>query len=222
MDTTELINKLNELKRNSFNQIMTSDINDIVSSLSEDDFNSLIPGINDDVDIIIFEYCFKSKKDLSSQLHNISKYLKYLNNWYDVDLCLPYIKSPIDLDFYLPIAKDYLKDPNPFVKRLGYVLFLKADLKKAEVIDQIAPLFKDDDNINVKMAEGWLLSFMYIANHKHTYDVISKSKIPYEIKRLGISKVIDSFRVDAKEKNNLKSLRVKLREEYLNNTKETK
>lgn len=210
MNNSELLTRLSKIKRNSFKQIPNKDINEIVKSLTPEDVSSLVPGIHDDIDLIIFKWCFSSSKDLPSQLAAIKPYLKFMNSWYDVDMCMAYISAPIDIDFYLPICQKFICDKNPFVRRLGYVILIKADLSNEEILKTVFSLIKEDGDHNVRMAEGWLISFMFIKSFSFTYKYLSGDTIPYSISRIGLSKGLDSFQISDKDKLKIKKLRREL------------
>jgi len=217
MNNSELLDRLSKIKRNSFKQIPNKDINEIVKSLSPEDVRSLVPGIHDDIDLIIFKWCFSSNKDLPDQLAAIKPYLKFMNSWYDVDMCMAYISSPIDFDFYLPICQKYISDKNPFVRRLGYVILIKADLSNEDILNRIFSLIKEDGDHNVRMAEGWLISFMFIKSFDFTYNFLLNDTIPYSISRIGLSKGLDSYQISSIDKLKIKKLRRVLFDKHTKN-----
>lgn len=151
-------------------------------------------------------------KDIEEQFQFIEDNFFLLSSWWHVDELLVFIKDvPISLAFKK--SKIYLKNKNEYVRRWGYVLFLKNLYKDKKILNNIFNLFKDDSSYHVMMAEARLLSYLAIYFKDETYSYLKESNLSYSLISKTISKINDSYRVSKEDKELFKKLRNKLKEE---------
>ena len=67
------------------------------------------------------------------------------------------------------------------------------------------------DKYYVKMANAWLISYMFINYYHDTFKFVENNNLDNWTVKKGISKTIESFRVSNEQKNELKELRNKLK-----------
>lgn len=135
-----------------------------------------------------------------------------LQDWWHVDQLTQFIKRPVVFSFALSKAQQYIASSKPFVRRWGYVLFLVGLQKDKNYTEQILSLMKDDDEYYVQMAEAWLIADLAVFNVEAVKSFLQTSKLKYNILGKAIQKMCDSFRISQQDKQFVKSLRSKLKD----------
>lgn len=135
-----------------------------------------------------------------------------LQDWWHVDQLTQFIKRTVDFSFALSKAQQYIASSKPFVRRWGYVLFLVGLQKDRNYTEQILSLMKDDDEYYVQMAEAWLIADLAVFNVEAVKSFLQTSKLKYNILGKAIQKMCDSFRISQQDKQFVKSLRSKLKD----------
>jgi 3-methyladenine DNA glycosylase AlkD len=213
--TQDLIDRFAKAGKNSFGQTPMGEVKKAALELAQDPQKLSLVQLKKDhaVDLaVVSAVMIKSRKaGLLSQLQAINPYLDALDTWDLVDTCLSYVHKPIPFEAYLPYSRKLLSDPRAFVRRLGYDVFLKADLADNNQVKKIIPLFKNDPQHTVEMAEGWLMSYICIANPSAALNFFQTSKLKYRLLSIGISKSLDSYRVSDSVKSQLKKIRENIR-----------
>ena len=176
------------------------DIAKVFSNISFIDFdlNSIY-----EVTFLYFYISLKREKELGKQLVFIKNNIKYVDSWGIVDSTFQLLNKPS-----LKILEDLTKSKNLFIRRYGYVSMLNYSKNNA-LTDKIINLLKEDDEYYVNMAEGWVLSYLLIYDFDQTYNFLLNNLNLLSIKKIGIQKAIDSFRVSDENKNKLRELRKK-------------
>ena len=217
--TNEDILEAIEPKRRSNGRVYNGDLKSYGLQLlkTREDLSELIIGKNQDVDFVFFHAILtRDKKNFRKHLEDIDPYLDTFDSWDDTDNIITHFKKPIDFDFFYKMVERYLKSDNPYVRRLGYVGFIKADLRPKQNCYQIIKLFKNTQEHTLIMAQGWLMAEMYINNPKLMYDYFMASNLSYKILSTAISKCTDSFRISPAEKTELRKIRTTLKQRRKN------
>ncbi len=136
-----------------------------------------------------------------------------LHDWWHVDGIVSFLGDSLDFDYALIKAKEYIKSELPYVRRLGFVLFIPRLVRDAAKIEPLFELFKNDDEYHVVMGEAWLLSYLAICDADRTYSYLQNCDLKYNIVGKAIQKICDSYVVSAEDKERFKSLRAS-RKEY--------
>ena len=134
-----------------------------------------------------------------------------LQDWWHVDQLTQFIKKPVDYQFALSKAKLYIESDKPFVRRWGYVLFLVGLQKNKTNTKEILLLMKDDEEYYVQMAQAWLIADLAVYNIETIKEFIYNTKLKYNIIGKAIQKICDSFRISYEDKEYLKRLRNKVK-----------
>ena len=134
-----------------------------------------------------------------------------LQDWWHVDQLTQFIKKPVDYQFALSKAKLYIESDKPFVRRWGYVLFLVGLQKNKTNTKEILLLMKDDEEYYVQMAQAWLIADLAVYNIETIKEFIYNTKLKYNIIGKAIQKICDSFRISYEDKEYLKKLRNKVK-----------
>ena len=201
-------------KRRSNGRVYNGDIKSIGKTFIQEntDVSQLIIGEDFEIDFVYFHIVLtKHKKNFPQQLKDIEPFLHTLDSWYRVDNLITYFKKPIDFDYFYKKSKIYLKSNNPYVNRLGYVGYIKADLKSCANCKIILSLIQNTDEHTLIMAQGWIMAEMYVYQPELIYNYFLASNLNYPILSMALSKCTDSYRISKEEKDKLRKLRLILR-----------
>lgn len=135
-----------------------------------------------------------------------------LQDWWHVDQLLQFLKKPVDFDFAFDKAKEYINSELTFTRRWGYVLFLAGLQKDISHTKAILSLMKDDEEYYVQMAEAWLIAELGVFNIEEVKHFLESTTLNYKITGKAVQKLCDSFRISKEDKEFVKSLRTKLKE----------
>jgi hypothetical protein len=171
------------------------------------DLDDLVLGVEHDVDAVFIEASMLRSKTFEEKMDSIKRELPFLNTWDLTDEIIRFLKKPLPAKQVKKYSLKFLKDKNPFVRRLGYTLWLKSDLSIKDTLEMIFPLFKSQEEDTVLMAQAWLISYMFIYSFSFTYDFILHSSLDYRLISKGLSKTTDSFRIKEEDKVKIRALR---------------
>lgn len=138
--------------------------------------------------------------------------IKYIDNWSACDVFCSGLRKQIKnhlADFFETKIVSLLKSNQEFTTRVGLVI-LKSSYIRPEYLDLIFDWIEKIRNRNeyyVKMAIAWLLAECFIKFPSATTGYLVESKLPKWTYNKTISKICDSYRVDAKTKTMLKRMR---------------
>lgn len=156
-----------------------------------------------------FQVSLAEKKGIEEKFAFIEENFDKLQDWWHVDQLSQFVDKELTFDFGYEKAKVYVQSELPFARRWGYVLFMPSLVKEACVAEKIFPLFKDDDEYYVQMAEAWLISYLGIYEPEKTLAYLEGCPLKYNIAGKGIQKICDSFRVSRDWKERFKEVRKK-------------
>lgn len=135
-----------------------------------------------------------------------------LQDWWHVDQLLQFLRKPLDFGFAFEKAKEYINSELTFTRRWGYVLFLAGLQKDISHTKAILSLLKDDGEYYVQMAEAWLIADLGVFNIEEVKRFLESTTLNYKITGKAVQKLCDSFRISKEDKEFVKSLRTKLKE----------
>jgi len=134
------------------------------------------------------------------------KFIKKIDNWAICDsFCSSCKIVEKHEDKYFTEAIELCLNSKEFISRVGLVLILNHFISKEKlsvIFDTLNKITSDEFYIN--MAEAWLVCEMYTKFPKETTEFIKKNSLNKFTQNKAISKIHDSFRVSAKEKELLK------------------
>lgn len=221
---SELLNDIEKLKNPKLSEFSKNILNTSieVKGIYSKDVKTLIKkykdiNINDfeldkfyELNFLYFAIGLQQKKTLNEQVEFVFENKEHLLSWGITDSTYQYFKVSV-FENTLPTIKLFISQKEEFLIRYGYLLLFKF-LKDTTIYDTIFNLFKNSDFFYVKMAEAWILSYLYIYDSKKTYDYLFSSDISFGIKNMAIRKILDSYRVNKEEKEKVKALRTILKE----------
>ncbi len=130
-----------------------------------------------------------------------------LGDWWHVDGIVSFLGDSLDFDYALVKAREYIRSPLPYVRRLGYVLFIPRLVRDGSRIGPLFGLFQNDPVYHVVMAQAWLLSYLAMCDAERTYAYLRDCDLSYDIVGKAIQKVCDSYVITDETKARYKSLR---------------
>lgn len=221
---SELLNDIEKLKNPKLSEFSKNILNTTieVKGIYSKDVKTLIKkykdiNINDfeldkfyELNFLYFAIGLQQKKTLNEQVEFVFENKDHLLSWGITDSTYQHFKVGV-FENTLPTIKLFISQKEEFLIRYGYLLLFKF-LKDTTIYDTIFGLFKNSDFFYVKMAEAWILSYLYIYDLKKTYDYLFSSGISFDIKNMAIRKILDSYRVNKEEKEKVKALRTILKE----------
>lgn len=208
--------KLSEFSKNILNTsievkgIYSKDVKTLIKKYKDININTFELDKFYELNFLYFAIGLQQKKTLKEQVDFVFKNKEHLLSWGITDSTYQYFKVSV-FEKALPTVKLFISQKEEFLIRYGY-LFLFKFLKDTTIYDTIFGLFKNSDFFYVKMAEAWVLSYLYIYDSKKTYDYLFSSDISFDIKNMAIRKILDSYRVNKEEKEKVKALRTILKE----------
>lgn len=152
-------------------------------------------------EIIINGYIINKIKDYNLKVKYLNEYIKNDMCWASIDV----LKFDDNIK-YLELSKEYIKNKNPFIVRLGIIiLFAFLDNYMDEVFNILKQIKNDDYYVN--MAYAWILCECYIKTKNKTINYIKNNNINKFVINKMISKCNDSFRITKEEKENIKKVK---------------
>ena len=134
------------------------------------------------------------------------KFIKKIDNWAICDsFCSSCKIVEKHEDKYFTEAIELCLNSKEFISRVGLIIILDHFIKEENlpvIFDTLNKIISDKFYIN--MAEAWLVCEMYTKFPKETEKFLKKNNMNNFTQNKAISKIHDSFRVSAKEKELLK------------------
>ena len=141
------------------------------------------------------------------QVALLPRYAERTDTWAGTD-CLTFDKGP--KEEYLAFAKEWIKSPHTFVRRLGVIVMLKVlDECTVDEILAVLPSMEAEEEYYVNMAVAWLLADCFIKCRQKTLLFLDRGHYNAFVSRKAVSKCRDSFRVSAEDKQMLLRYRKK-------------
>lgn len=126
------------------------------------------------------------------------RFAEKVDNWVVCDLFVSALKPVIKRyhEAFYKTAKELANHQNDWEIRLGLVMMLSYYIE-AQKIDEILKISNSirSDAYYVRMANAWMLSYMYIADKKKTTDFLSHSQLDSWTINKAIQKIRESNRV---------------------------
>lgn len=154
-----------------------------------------------------FQVSLAQQPDIEAKFAFIESHFDKLQDWWHVDQLSQFVDKELTFDFAYEKAMGYMQSDLPFVRRWGYVMFMPSLVKEPCAAEKLFPLFKDDNEYYVQMAEAWLISYLGVYEPEKTLAYLETCPLQYNIAGKAIQKICDSFRVSNDLKVRFKELR---------------
>lgn len=193
--------------------VKTDELKKIAKEISKNDYKGFIENNKSLtyefvlIEGLIYGYLKIPFNELKEYLNN---YLSKIKSWGQVDSVvanLKIFKNEQKSGFIY--AKKLIHNKNNFIKRFGIILLLNYFLHD-EYIDKTLEIVSNikSDDYYVKMGVSWLMSIAYIKYKEKTLVYLVNIKDDF-IYNKALSKIIESRKIDNKEKEFIKSLKRK-------------
>ena len=144
--------------------------------------------------------------DIETKKYYFSKVI--IDNWATVDIMTFKIKGKEKE--YLNLAKEYIKNEQPFFRRIGVrILFNYTSKDDLTEIFQIINSLYNEEEYYVNMAVAWLMCEIVIKNREQAFKYLKNHHLNKFSINKTISKCRDSFRVSDEDKDELVKYKVK-------------
>ncbi len=188
--------------------IRTPIMKDVAKQISKGDIEEFLKYAQDKYyeEIMIQGLVISHIKDEELFYKYFKKHIKKIDNW---ALCDTFCSSCKIVekheDKYFTEAIELCLNSKEFISRVGLIIILDHFIKEENlpvILDTLNKITSDKFYIN--MAEAWLVCEMYTKFPKETEKFLKKNNMNNFTQNKAISKIHDSFRVSAKEKELLK------------------
>lgn len=148
-------------------------------------------------------------KDESVFYNYFKKHINKIDNWALCDTFCSSIKIVEKYEEkYFKESCEMALNQEEFISRIGLIIILSHFVSKKNIDSIFEVLNKiDSEKFYINMAEAWLICELYIKYPKETKKFLENNYLNKFTQNKAISKIHDSYRVDAKEKELLKKLK---------------
>lgn len=153
---------------------------------------------------------------LVSKKGNIEEFIPYINefvpkidNWAICDTFCAGLKiTENNLEYIWSYIQKYLSSDKEFETRFAVVMLLDYYLKE-EYIDDVLKILNNIKNNKyyVEMAIAWAISIAFVKFEKKTMEFLKKNSLSDFTYNKSIQKIIESYRVNEKNKEKLKKMK---------------
>ncbi len=158
---------------------------------------------------ILHAICVSELTDYNIFLEEITKFLPYIDNWAVCDIIKPKSIKNNKKDFVRQIKK-WIKSNKVYTIRFGVDMlmtyYLDDDYRKAYLV---YPLNIKEDDYYVKMVIAWFYATALAKKWDDTITILEEKKLSKWVHNKTIQKAVESYRMTSKQKEYLKSLRIK-------------
>ena len=213
----ELLNLLDK-KYQAFSSKLTPNVHNILGvrlpllrkiakRISKENYQDFFK-LNDDefMELTMLEAMIVGYLPIKEQIKHIENFIPKINNWAVCDcFCsgLKYFKTNKNKIIF----EKYFNSDKEYELRFAFVVLLNyfIDNDYNYVIDKISEF--DNEQYYAKMAAAWCLSICIIKNYTQCLNDLKTLKIHPWVFKKGITKAIESLRLDKLQKEELKKLR---------------
>ncbi len=154
-----------------------------------------------------FQVSLQERKTIEEKLAFIEAHFDLLSDWWHTDILPPFLGDKLPFELALEKARVYTVHPLPYVRRLGYVLFIPRLVRAPARIEPLFALLHNDGTFHVVMAEAWLISFLGMCAPERTLAYLKTCGLTYDIVGKAIQKICDSHVVSPEDKERFKAIR---------------
>lgn len=162
-------------------------------------------------EIFIYGFVLGHIKEKNLFKKYLNRYIKMIDNWSLCDSAVASFKIFKTNKFNMyDVVDKLINSKKTFEIRAGIVILLDYYIEDSYLND----IFKYANTLRsseyyVNMALAWLLSICYIKYPEETYKFLLDNNLDKFTFNMTISKICDSYRVDKKDKDKLKKLKIK-------------
>lgn len=148
---------------------------------------------------MVYGIIINKLKDFKLIKKYLDIYVNYIDNWSSCDVLSIETK---DKDKLFDLALSYIKSNKPFVRRVGFRIFLKylEDKVYLSKIFDVIDVFYNEEHYYVNMIIAWLLCEAFIKSRELTLKYLEKNTLSAFVVNKTISKCRDSYRISLDDK----------------------
>lgn len=182
--------------------------------ISKEDVKSFLACVRSDTyeEVLLEALVIASINDLDIYCSYFESFLDKIDNW---AVCDTFVSSSkimsCEKKFFFHKGCNLIRSSNPFVARVGYVIFLThcvCDNYPKKMFPLITKY--QSDSYYVAMAIAWLLSVLLVSFYEDTKSYLEKNQLSKFILQKTISKARDSYRLTKEQKEELMILKKRL------------
>lgn len=160
---------------------------------------------------LVHAYIAESIGDFDSAVKTIEAFLPYVTNWAVCDSMTPRILAKHTGEL-LPIIKKWLQSAHPYTVRFGLRMLMCFYLEKefASEINALAASVCSEEYY-VNMMQAWYFATALAKQYDSTVPFVEEHRLSPWVHNKTIQKAVESFRITAEQKAQLKTLRLNLR-----------
>lgn len=193
--------------------IRTPILKEIANSISKGNYSEFLALLGEDFyeEVTLYGLIVGKIKNLEESTRYLEIYQERINNWASCDLfCSSYKIVKKNKDYFWQYINNNISSDNLWVRRMCFVLILSYYIEEDYLEDIFVLCDKyTTSDYYVEMAVAWLISICYIKYAKRTLVYIKNDKLNDFTHNKAISKIRDSYRVNALDKEILGTLRRK-------------
>lgn len=160
-------------------------------------------------EVLIEGFCIAYAKDpFEDKIDIIENFLPKIDNWAICDSFVSSLKQiRKNKELYYPYVQKYLESNEEFIQRYALVVLLNYYIDD-EYLQDLFRIIKDQPYCGyyVKMAGAWLLSYLFMFYYEETLQFVQNEMIDEEVRKKGIRKALDSYRLSTEQKDQLRRL----------------
>lgn len=150
-------------------------------------------------------------KDVESYLHEVEKFLPYIDNWATCDMMGPKVFKK-NLPLVYEYVKQWIVSGDTYTVRFAIVTLLGYFLEDAFLPEMLALVAGiNSEEYYIKMAVAWYFSMALVKQYDTTIPYLQKQVMPVWTHNKAIQKAIESYQIDKETKEYLRSLKVQKR-----------
>lgn len=148
-------------------------------------------------------------KDFNECINYINKFLPYIDNWATCDTLIPKVFKK-NTDKLIIEVKKWIKSKEDYTIRYGIgtlMRFYLNDEFKEEYLELVSKIKSNEYYVNMMIA--WYFATALAKQYDSTIKYIESNKLDKWVHNKTIQKAIESYRVNDKQKEYLRSLKIK-------------
>lgn len=149
------------------------------------------------------------KTDIETFAKYLTKFIPKINSWAVCDVSVAGFKiTKKNMEYMWNFIQKYLKSNKEFELRFAIVMILDFYITD-EYIDRVLKILNktNEDKYYVKMAVAWALQVCFVKQKEKTMKLLKKNNIDDWTYNKALQKIIESYRVDEKTKEEIKKMK---------------
>ncbi len=189
-------------------------IRKLVKAIPKEDFSDYLNSETQSLEEVLARGFLIARLPYDEMLSYFDSQIAYMDNWCAVDTFCAALRKCLkkhEGEFLGLKVKPLLLSDQEYVARAGAVLLLDfyVSAEYLSFVFERIEAFKDRDEYYLKMAVAWLLAECYIKFPAETDVFMCETKLNSWTYNKAISKICDSYRVSAEDKDRLRKTRRK-------------